>query len=211
VRLNYRREENLLHLLLGHTPLQEPLAMRNRYRSHLAAVALLLVSATARAADPVAVRLLDLESVVGASWEPEPPTSTMRLLQYRVAGAGGAGSATFVVYYFGAGQGGSNAANIERWQSQFTTADGGPVEPVITTSKAGDVPVTLVELRGSYARSLGMGQGVDAQPDQTLLAAIVETPKGNLFAQLHGPTATVAPARGDFEAFLVGLKPVARP
>jgi len=181
-----------------------------RSLSRLASAAVLLVSAAVSAAGPVAVQFLDLESVVGAGWEEEQPTSTMRLLQYRVAGAAGAGNATFVVYYFGAGQGGSNAANIERWQSQFTTADGGPVEPVVTTSKAGDMPVTLVELRGSYARSLGMGQGVDAQPDQTLLAAIVETPKGNLFAQLHGPTATVAPARGDFEAFLAGLRPVAR-
>ena len=182
-----------------------------RSLSRLASAAVLLVSAAASAVGPIAVRFLDLESVVGAGWEEEQPTSTMRLLQYRVAGAGGAGSAAFVVYYFGAGQGGSNAANIERWRSQFTTADGGPVEPVITASKAGDMPVTLVELRGSYARSLGMGQGADAQPDQTLLAAIVETPKGNLFAQLHGPTATVAPARGDFEAFLASLKAVAQP
>lgn len=158
-----------------------------------------------------AVRLLDLESVVPAEWEAEQPTSTMRLLQCRVPGPGGTADASFVVYYFGPGQGGSNAANIERWQSQFTTADGGPVEPVVTTSKAGDLPVTLVALQGSYARSLGMGQGVEPQPDQTLLAGIVETPKGNLFAQLHGPTATVAPARAAFEAFLAGLRPVAQP
>lgn len=185
--------------------------MFDRYLSNLALTALLLVSAAVCAADSVAVRLLDLQSVVTADWEKEQPTSTMRLLQYRVAGRGGAGSASFIVYYFGPGQGGSNAANIERWQSQFTTADGGPVEPVITTSKAGDLPVTLVELRGNYARSLGMGQRVDPQPDQILLAGIVETPKGNLFAQLHGPTATVAPARAAFEAFLAGLKPVAQP
>jgi hypothetical protein len=158
-----------------------------------------------------AVRLLDLESVIAADWEQEQPTSTMRLLQYRVAGTGGIGNASFIVYYFGPGQGGSKEANIERWQSQFTSADGGPVEPVVTISKAGDLPVTLVELRGSYARSLGMGQRVEAQPDQTLLAGIVETPKGNLFAQLHGPTATVAPARAAFEAFLAGFKPVAQP
>jgi|PlaIllAssembly_1097288.scaffolds.fasta_scaffold451118_2 hypothetical protein len=157
------------------------------------------------------VRLLDLESVVGAGWEQEQPSSTMRLLQYRVPGAAGADPAAFLVYYFGPGQGGSNAANIERWQSQFATADGGPVEPRVTTSKAGELPVTLVELRGSYARSVGMGQRGDAQPDQTLLAAIVETPKGNLFAQLHGPTATVAPARAAFETFLAGLKPAAQP
>lgn len=167
----------------------------------------------ARAAgdDAQTVRVLDLESMVAAGWEQQPPTSTMRLLQYLVHGPAGGDNALFVVYYFGPGQGGSNAANIERWQSQFTTAEGGPVEPQITTSKAGDLPVTLVELRGNYARSLGMGQGVEAQPDQTLLAAIVETPKGNLFAQLHGPTATVAPARAAFEAFLAGLRPAAQP
>ena len=177
----------------------------------LCVLSFLLLSVPARAGEPVAVRLLDLESVVDAAWEHEQPTSTMRLLQYRVPGKTGGDNAAFVVYYFGPGQGGSNAANIERWQSQFTTADGGPVEPVITTSKAGELPVTLVELRGSYARSLGLGQSVDAQPDQTLLAAIVKTPKGNLFAQLHGPTATVAPARADFEAFVAGLRPVKQP
>ena len=185
--------------------------MRARWITFVVAATLALATVAARADDQVAVRLLGLESAVAPGWEAEQPTSTMRLLQYRVPGREGAGNAAFVVYYFGPGQGGSNAANVERWQSQFTTADGAPDEPVITTSKAGDLPVTLVELRGSYARSVGMGQGVDAQPDQTLLAGIVETPKGNLFAQLHGPTATVAPARPAFEAFLAGLRPVSGP
>ena len=119
------------------------------------------------AAEPVPVHLLDLESVLPASWDYEQPTSTMRLLQYRVPGAAEGENASFVVYYFGPGQGGSNEANIERWKSQFTAADGGPAEPVITTSETGELPVTLVALRGSYARSIGIGQQVAAQPDQT--------------------------------------------
>ena len=174
-------------------------------------LSVLLLVAPAQAGEPVPVRLLDLESVVDAAWEHEQPTSTMRLLQYRVTGATEGGNASFVVYYFGPGQGGSKEANIERWTSQFSSADGSPVKPVIETSRAGELPVTLVELRGSYARSIGMGQQVAAQPDQTLLAAIVETPQGNLFAQLHGPTATVGPARPAFEAFLAGLRPAAAP
>ena len=182
-----------------------------RWISALVGAALALLTTVARAGDAVAVGPLGLESAVGPDWVEEQPTSSMRLLQYRVPGTGGAGNATFVVYYFGPGQGGSNAANIERWRSQFTTAEGGPVEPVVTTSKAGDMAVTLVELRGSYARSVGVGQQVEPQPDQTLLAGIVETPKGNLFAQLHGPTATVGQARPAFEAFLAGLRPVAQP
>ncbi len=139
----------------------------------------------------------------------------MRLVQYGIPGAGGSAAATFVVYHFGLGQGGSIEANIERWQSQFATEDGGPVEPVVTLFKAGELPVTLVELnvelKGSYARSLGMGQRVDAQRDQTLLAAVVETAQGNLFAQMHGPSASVAAQRAAFEAFLRGLKPAASP
>jgi len=185
--------------------------MSRRPLLHLCLLSLLLPAMPVRAAESVAVRLLDLESVVDGAWEYEQPTSTMRLLQYRVAGAADGSNASFIVYYFGPGQGGSKEANIERWTSQFSTAEGKPVEPVITTSKVGDLPVTQVELRGSYARSLGIGQRVAAQPDQTLLAAIVETPQGNLFAQLHGPTATVGPARPTFEAFLNGLKPVAVP
>lgn len=157
------------------------------------------------------VRLLGLESNVGADWEEQQPTSTMRLLQYGIPGASGSGAAAFVVYHFGPGQGGTNEANIERWQSQFTSADGSPVTPVVTSLKAGELPVTLVELKGSYARSLGMGQRVDALPDQTLLAAIVETGQGNLFAQMHGPSALVAAQRAAFEAFLRGLKPAAAP
>jgi hypothetical protein len=179
----------------------------------------LLLALWAAAAAPAAiaaeggqtVRLLDLESSVGADWEAQQPTSMMRLLQYGIPGAGGDGVGTFVVYHFGIGQGGSIEANIERWQSQFSTADGGPVEPVVTTFKAGELPVTLVELKGSYARSLGIGQRVAAQPDQTLLAAVVETAQGNLFAQMHGPTASVAAQRAAFEAFLRGLRPAATP
>ncbi len=174
-------------------------------------LSLLLLFTPARAGEPAPVRLLDLESVVDGAWEYEQPTSAMRLLQYRVTGVGDGNNASFVVYYFGPDQGGSKEANIERWTSQFSTAEGKPVEPVITTSKVGELPVTLVELRGSYARSLGMGQRVTAQPEQTLLAAIVETSQGNLFAQLHGPTATVGAARPAFEAFLSGLRPAAAP
>ena len=182
-----------------------------RLLAMLCALSLLLPALHATAGEPVAVRLLDLESVVDGTWVHEPPASTMRLLQYRVTGVGEGNNASFVVYYFGPDQGGSKEANIERWTSQFSTAEGKPVEPVITTSKVGELPVTLVELRGSYARSLGMGQRVTAQPEQTLLAAIVETPQGNLFAQLHGPTATVGAARAAFEAFLSGLRPAAAP
>jgi hypothetical protein len=51
-----------------------------------------------------------------------------------------------------------------------------------------------------------MGGGGSAKPDQTLLSAIVETPKGSLWIQLHGPRATVRANREAFLAMVRGLK-----
>jgi hypothetical protein len=130
----------------------------------------------------------------------------MRLAQFRVPSTSGSDEAEAVVFYFGQGQGGSVDANIARWQSQFSSPDGKPVTPTIQRFKVGDMPVTVAEFTGSYARSVGMGGGGSAKPDQTLLSAIVETPKGSLWIQLHGPRATVRANREAFLAMVRGLK-----
>jgi hypothetical protein len=109
------------------------------------------------------------------------------------------------VYYFGPGQGGSEEANIARWQSQFSGPKGGAVEPVVERYEVAGVPVTRVEPRGSYARGVGVGPGGTARPDQTLLAAIVETGRGNVFVQIHGPSELVGREREGFDRFLRGL------
>jgi hypothetical protein len=67
------------------------------------------------------------------------------------------------------------------------------------------MPATLVELEGSYARGVGVGPSGEVQPDRMLLAAVVETPKGNLYPQLHGPAELVKSQRADFIAFLKGI------
>jgi hypothetical protein len=152
------------------------------------------------------IQLLDRTAPVPAAWVPERPASSMRLAQFRVPGAAGAEGAEFVVFYFGQGQGGSVDANLARWQSQFSSPDGKPVKPAIERFTVGDLPVTVAEFTGSYARSVGMGGGEPAKPDQTLLSAIVETPKGSLWMQLHGPRATVRANREAFLAVVRGIK-----
>jgi hypothetical protein len=153
------------------------------------------------------VNLLDLVSTVPDAWMPETPKSEMRRLQFAVPAQGGEG-AEFVVFYFGPGQGGTLDANLERWQSQFKGPDGTPVEPVVSPIETGSMPAVLVELRGSYGRSVGMGQGDEVLDDRMLLAAIVETPQGNLYPQLHGPAALVSAHRDGFIAFLQGIRAV---
>ncbi len=142
-------------------------------------------ASTSPSTGTVNVSVLGLTARVPATWVSQPPASSMRLAQFRVPGARASEDAELVVFYFGRGQGGSVEANIARWQSQFTSPDGQPVEPIVQRLTVSGMPVTTVELTGSYARGVGMGPQGAPRPDQTLLVAIVETSKGNLTFQLH--------------------------
>lgn len=174
----------------------------------LAAPALEVFADDAPPGQPVEV--LGLRSEVPTFWLPQEIKSDMRRAQFAVPGAAGTDRGEFVVYYFGVGQGGSLKANLARWRSQFSNPDGTPVE-VETAELAGTYPATLVSLRGGYARGVGMGPAGDPLPDRMLLAAVVETPEGDLFPQLHGPAALVAAQREAFVAFIEGLAPVEVP
>lgn len=187
----------------------------------LAACLLLLGQAVPLAAQPVAGAAAAGSAAAAAAtftfrhytapvppdWQSLPPSSNFRLAQYRVPGAAGAADAEAIVFYFGRGQGGSAAANIERWASQFSTSDGRAVRPQIETGTVHGMAVTTAELSGSYARGIGAGAVGAARPDQTLRAAVLETPDGNVIFQLHGERATVERHRGAFDALVRGFAP----
>lgn len=144
------------------------------------------------------ISLLDYEAIVPASLQSRPATSSMRLAEFDVPRDDGT-SAEVIVYYFGQGQGGSADANIARWQTQFMTADGGHVTPHVMTVDGTQFTTTVAEFEGSYARGVGLGTSTDdAEPDQALIAAVVETPRGNLFLQLFGDRVAVEATRADF-------------
>ncbi len=165
----------------------------------------LMAISRSEAAELKTITFLDLESGLPAAWVEQQPSSSMRLAQFRVPGVESEGDAELILYYFGQGQGGSADANIARWRSQFSKPGGGAVEPGITTMKVKGMPVIIVELRGDYARGVGMGPGGSAAPDQILLASIVEAPRGNIYVQLHGPAATVLSKRESYMEFIRGI------
>ena len=154
----------------------------------------------------VRIPFVQLTAPVPAAWAAEPPANSMRVAQLRVPGVPGSGDAELVVFYFGQGQGGSVRANITRWQSQFSSPNGKPVKPTIEQFKADGMAVTIVELTGSYARGVGMGPAGAVRPEHTLLSAVVETPRGNVTIQLHGPRPTVGANRDAFLAMVHGVK-----
>jgi hypothetical protein len=172
----------------------------------------LLVGAVTFGADEwQGVQFLGMKSKVPADWVGEPVTSSMRVLQFAVPGGEGSDAVQFVVYYFGPKQGGSVEANVARWKSQFSHPDGGEIEPRVSALEGAKLSATLVELEGTYARGVGMGPQGEALPERMLLAAVVESPKGNIYPQLHGPATTVKDARGAFVAFIEGIEPSAGP
>jgi len=165
--------------------------------------------APAAAQAPGSLVFKDYRAPVPTAWQSQPPSSSMRVAQYRVPAAPGSGDGEAVVFYFGKGQGGTVEANIERWTSQFSNPDGRPVIPRVQKLTANGLSVTIVELNGSYARGVGTGPQGEAKPNQTLLVAVVETPEGNVTIQLYGSKETVAAQRKGFDAMVRGFKKTA--
>lgn len=142
------------------------------------------------------------------AWVEEPPSSGMRRAQYRVPGT--AGDAECIVYYFGAGQGGSAEANAERWAEQFKQPDGRPSTQAMKTTEiqSNGVSTLLVEVSGTYSGGMGpgMGGGGGEKPNQMLLGAIAAGPDSNWFFKLTGPAATVRAQEPAFKAMIGSLK-----
>lgn len=161
-------------------------------------------------ATPQQIRFLGQQTTVPSDWQQVDPSSSMRLLQFVVPGNRRGQSAELIFYYFGAGQGGTAEANIARWRSQFRRTDGSPSSPEVTRFDVSDMPVTRVKLHGSYARGIGAGPRGAGKPNQTLLAALLQTPRGQVTIQLHGDTPLIDTLEPDFDRMLQGIAPASQ-
>jgi len=112
-------------------------------------------------------------------------------------------NAECVVYFFGAGQGGSVQANVDRWKGQFTAPDGKPATAKIAKITVHGLPATTIEVSGQYSGMGGpMAKTPSIAPDFRLLGAIIEGPGGNVFLKLAGPASLVARNEGKFKQML---------
>jgi hypothetical protein len=147
-----------------------------------------------------------LKFTVPAGWVEEERTSSMRIAQYRLPKAtGDTEDASLVLYYFGQNQGGSTAANIERWIGQIQQADGSSSKDKSKQEnlEAHGLKVTAVDVSGTYVAETAPGSGTfHNKPGYRLRAAVVETPKGSYFVKLVGPEKTVAQWNESFLSYL---------
>lgn len=140
-----------------------------------------------------------------AGWSSETPSSSMRVAQYQLPAAeGDAESASLVVYYFGAGQGGSVQANLDRWTGQIQQPNGGSSKDKAKTESltVNGMNVTLLDVSGAYAGGdMGGGAG-QAKPNFRMRAGVIESPKGGYFIKLVGPEKTVGKWDDSFMEFI---------
>src|SRR5829696_3890126 len=103
----------------------------------------------------------ELKFRVPAGWVEEERTSSMRVAQYRLPKAQtDTEDASLVLYYFGQGQGGSTAANVERWVGQMKQPDGSATSRVKEEHlEANGLKVTTVDVSGTYVAETAPGSG----------------------------------------------------
>jgi hypothetical protein len=148
-------------------------------------------------------------AAVPAGWVVETPSSSMRVAQFRLPGAGGSGDAELAVFSFPGG-GGTAAANLERWIGQFEQPGGGPSAAVAEQSREELDGVTLhrLELGGTYVAETTPGSGVRLEePGWRLIGAVVEGPGGTRFVKCVGPADTVARWRESVDAYIRTVRP----
>jgi hypothetical protein len=133
-------------------------------------------------------------------WQREAPSSSMRMAQASIPGAGGDG--TLTVFFFGPGGGGGVEANLDRWVGQIDGAS----QPTRETFETGGLKVTWIEVTGTLMPSgFGMGPS-EPQPGSRLFGAVIEGPGGPWFFKATGPDETLSGQRDAFLAMLRGAR-----
>jgi hypothetical protein len=165
--------------------------------------------APAASAETARTEAAGLRFSVPGDWTRVPAPSDMRAAQFRVPRAGnGAEDGELVLFFFGAGQGGSAEQNVDRWTGQFTQPDGKPSKDaaVVTIRTVNGLKQTSVDVGGSYKPAPMGGAGGAEKSRWRLLGAVIEGPGGPWFWRLTGPDATVAAAKPQFDALLGSLE-----
>jgi hypothetical protein len=143
------------------------------------------------------------------AWKEETPKNAMRKAQYILpAAAGDPPEGECVVFYFGAGQGGDAKANVDRWRTMFTAADGGPAPSKASELKVAGRTITRMESSGTFQPTpMGFGGAPPPpKPDWMMLGAIVPGPDANWFFRCTGPKKTLEAERAHFDALLASIR-----
>lgn len=140
-----------------------------------------------------------------SAWQSVPVNNSMRKATYRIARiAGDIDDAELAVFHFGAGQGGSIDANVDRWLKQFSGIEPRSVKREQRTANGLRQHVVRVD-KANYSSGMPGGP-LQQKANWGLIGAIVETSNGPYFFKLTGPTATLRATEKTFYGFLDSVK-----
>lgn len=165
-----------------------------------AALSVLSLCGSFAAEAPTDFKVSEFTFARPAKWEWVPVASAMRKAQLKVAGEGIKDPAEVVFFNFGPGQGGGVKANVDRWFSQF---EGAPDKKKMDVVMVGKAKVTYAEALGTYLSGMPGGPKTPMK-DYSLLGAILESPEGNVFIRMTGPSALVKDAAPAFKQMVEG-------
>jgi len=100
---------------------------------------------------------------------------------------------------------GKDDLNVSRWLAQVRRPDGTPYTKEnahIRVTESGNIRLTVVDLAGSISTDM-MGGG-EAKPNQRMIAAIIDHPKGPHMIKATGDAASIAKWEASIDAFLKG-------
>jgi hypothetical protein len=142
----------------------------------------------------------ELVLTIPESWKQNSQRREFRVAQFEVPPAdddkeGG----EFVVFFFGKQGAGGAQDNIKRWVGQLEE-EGRKVR--IVSGEAADGKYTLVELSGTYNKSIGppIARQTKRLPGWRVLNVLIETKGGPYFLKLDGPEKTISAIEEDFRA-----------
>ena len=150
----------------------------------------------AYAADPAEFTVGSFVFSRPETWGWVVPASPMRKAQLSVPAVDGSGSADVTFFHFGAGQGGSVQANVDRWLKQFSNS-----QTDAKTERVGNTTVTFVKAVGTFSSGMPGGPTTPLK-DYALRGAILESPAGDVYVKMTGPQAVVTLAEPALEKMI---------
>jgi hypothetical protein len=175
----------------------------------LATGAVVLLALPAVAAEMIHGEAAGLRFSVPRAWTRVPASSDVRAAQWRLDRApGDPEDGELILFFVGAGKGGSVRENVDRWCAQFAQPDGRPSREaaVVKTRSVNGLEVTAVDLGGIYkAGPTTDGPLPPPKRGFRILAAAVEGDGGPWFFTAIGPEKTIAAAKPGFDATLDSL------
>ena len=149
---------------------------------------------------PNSTRIGNLSANVPDTWTGIRPSSSMRLMEFRLGVA--ADDATLAIFK---NIGGTIDNNLARWSSQFgySLSDS---EVNIRAEVINGMQVNIISILGTYTNTMAFSDATQPKPNYRLLGAIADTPDGLYYFKLTGPNTVITGRLEEFTLFIQSLR-----